>query len=63
MGEDLSIHSQNVLDAIAWAPIASPQKSLGWKCPADVFLSKFDFVTYWHSTCNSVALYTRTRQV
>ena len=57
MGEELSVHSQNGLDAIARAPITRPRKSLGWKCPADVFLPKFDYMTCWHRTCNPVALH------
>jgi IS30 family transposase len=57
-GEDLSLHSQEDLDAIAWALNTKPRKSLGWKCPAEVFLPNFDFVKYWHRTFNHVALQT-----
>ena len=57
-GEDLSRHSQNDLDAIAWALNTRPRKSLGWKCTAEVFLPNFDFVKYWHRTFNHVALQT-----
>ncbi len=46
-GEDLSRHSQEELDVIAWNLNARPRKSLGWKCPAELFLPDFDFVKYY----------------
>jgi IS30 family transposase len=48
-GEDLSIHSQAELDDIAWRLNTRPRKSLGWLCPAELFLpaGAFDFKAYW----------------
>jgi IS30 family transposase len=46
-GEDPSIHSQEELDKFAWLLNARPRKSLGWKCPAELFLQDFDFVKYY----------------
>jgi IS30 family transposase len=46
-GQDLSIHSQEELDKIAWLLNSRPRKSLGWKCPAEIFLPDFDFVKYY----------------
>jgi IS30 family transposase len=46
-GEDLSIYSQQQLDQYAWLLNARPRKSLGWKCPAELFLPDFDFVKYY----------------
>ena len=48
-GSDLSIYSQAQLDDIAYKLNARPRKSLGWKCPAELFLPEgsFDFQAYW----------------
>ena len=48
-GSDLSIYSQAQLDDIAFKLNARPRKSLGWKCPAELFLpeGEFDFKAYW----------------
>ncbi len=37
-GIDLSVFSQDELDAVAWALNTRPRKSLGFKCPAELFL-------------------------
>ena len=37
-GIDLSVYSQDELDAVAWALNTRPRKSLGFKCPAELFL-------------------------
>lgn len=43
-GEDLSVFSQEELDAIAWRLNTRPRKSLGFKCPAELFTpDAFDF--------------------
>ena len=43
-GEDLSIFSQLELDQIAWQLNTRPRKSLGYKCPAELFTPEaFDF--------------------
>ena len=43
-GEDLNIFSQEELDAIAWKLNTRPRKSLGFKCPAELFTpDAFDF--------------------
>lgn len=43
-GEDLSVFTQEELDAIAWKLNTRPRKSLGFKCPAELFTpDAFDF--------------------
>ena len=43
-GEDLSIFSQLEIDRIAWQLNTRPRKSLGYKCPAELFTPEaFDF--------------------
>jgi len=37
-GIDLSVFSQEDLDTVAWALNTRPRKSLGFKCPAELFL-------------------------
>jgi len=48
-GSDLSVYTQEQLDAIAFHHNAKPRKSLGWKSPAELFLPEgsFDFQAYW----------------
>ncbi len=50
-GSDLSVYSQAKLNEIAFELNARPRKSLGWKCPAELFLpdGRFDFKAYWAS--------------
>jgi IS30 family transposase len=57
-GEDLSRFSQQELDAVAWKLNTRPRKTLGWKCPAELFLPEdvFDFKAYWEDKLNIVAL-------
>jgi transposase, IS30 family len=57
-GSDLSVHSQAQLDAIAHKLNVRPRKSLGWKCPAELFLpaGAFDFTAYWADKLAPVAL-------
>jgi IS30 family transposase len=57
-GADLAVFSQQELDDIAWNLNTRPRKSLGWKCPAELFLPEdaFNFKTYWKNNFNSVAL-------
>lgn len=57
-GSDLSIYTQEQLDNIAWTLNVRPRKSLGWKCPAELFLPEgaFDFKAFWSATINPVAL-------
>lgn len=43
-GVDLSVFTQEDLDAIAWKLNTRPRKSLGFKCPAELFTpDAFDF--------------------
>ena len=43
-GTDLSVYSQEQLDQIAWQFNTRPRKSLGWKCPIELFMpGTFDF--------------------
>jgi transposase, IS30 family len=46
-GEDLNLYSQEQLDRFAWLLNARPRKSLGWNCPAELFLPDFNFVKYY----------------
>ena len=57
-GSDLSVYTQEQLDAIAFHHNAKPRKSLGWKSPAELFLPQgtFDFQAYWTNIINPVAL-------
>lgn len=48
-GSDLSRFSQDELDAIAFRLNTRPRKSLGFKCPAELFIQT-------HSTLNSIML-------
>jgi IS30 family transposase len=56
-GTDLSVFSQDQLDEIAWKLNVRIRKSLGWKCPAELFLPEgtFDFVQYWSQFSNKLA--------
>jgi IS30 family transposase len=57
-GTDLSVHSQEHLDQIAWQLNVRIRKSLGWKAPAELFLPEgaFDFVQYWSKPNKPVLL-------
>jgi transposase, IS30 family len=57
-GTDLSVFSQEQLDEIAWKLNVRIRKSLGWKCPAELFLPEgtFDFVQYWSQFSNKLSL-------
>ena len=49
-GVDLAIFSQKELDDIAFDMNVRPRKSLGWKCPMELFMPKsFDFKAYYHA--------------
>jgi len=54
-GSDLSVHSQEDFDAVAWRLNTRPRKSLAWMCPAELFLPEgsFDAVAYWKSILSS----------
>ena len=46
---DLSGFTQIELDAVAWQFNTRPRKSLGWKCPAELFVpDSFDFFQHHH---------------
>jgi len=48
-GSDLSSFSQAQLDAVAWQLNTRPRKSLGWKCPAELFMpNDFSFERHYH---------------
>jgi IS30 family transposase len=48
-GADLSIFSQAELDTVAWELNARARKSLGFRCPAELFTPEsFDFFEYHH---------------
>jgi IS30 family transposase len=49
-GSDLSLFTQQELDEIAWSLNTRPRKSLGWKCPVEVFApGEFDLVEHHHA--------------
>ena len=48
-GTDLSVFSQAELDAVAWQLNTRPRKSLGWRCPAELFMpNDFSFKLHYH---------------
>jgi len=46
-GADLSVLSQRDLDAVAFDLNVRPRKSLGWKCPMELFFPEFDYEAYY----------------
>lgn len=48
-GSDLSVYSQRQLDEFAWMLNTRPRASLGYKCPAELFMPEgsFNFTEYW----------------
>lgn len=56
-GTDLSVFSQEQLDEIAWKLNVRIRRSLGWKCPAELFLPEgtFNFVQYWSQFSNKLS--------
>jgi hypothetical protein len=49
MAADLSGFSQDELDAVAWQLNTRPRKSLGWKCPAELFMpNDFSFERHYY---------------
>jgi len=57
-GTDLSVFSQEELDQIALKLNTRPRKSLGYRCPAELFLPDFDFREYYERHIRRVALRT-----
>jgi transposase, IS30 family len=47
---DLSVYSQDELDAVAWQLNTRPRKSLGWRCPAQMMMPEFDFNAHFLRT-------------
>ena len=46
-GSDLSLFTQEELDQIAWSLNTRPRKTLGWKCPLEIFApGTFDLVEH-----------------
>jgi transposase, IS30 family len=57
-GSDLSVHSHEELDAIAFHHNAKPRKSLGWKSRAKLYIPacSFNVQAYWATIINPAAL-------
>lgn len=50
-GADLSVLSQEDLDRVAFELNVRPRKSLGWKCPLELFLPEsFDYESFYRKT-------------